>query len=190
MELSGFLRKFESLRSLSTFMLLIWSHQSLGIQVKLLLIAFLFTCATYFSMLLFCSISFPIAFILLEIIYEHRKHLIYCRRVIWALAYQRQRKRHLLNEFAFLQTLSDWFQFAENVKFPWSWFLGDRTQVLEREKISRRLFMSSIKCGIRHFHVVVVQGRKGMWKIAWCTYNVVVLLSKPSFFTFSLPSPS
>ena len=82
MELSGFLRKFESLRSLSTFMLLIWSHQSLGIQVKLLLIAFLFTCATYFSMLLFCSISFPIAFILLEIIYEHRKHLIYCRRVI------------------------------------------------------------------------------------------------------------
>ena len=82
MELSGFLRKFESLRSLSTFMLLIWSQQSLGIQVKLLLIAFLFTCATYFSMLLFCSICFPIAFILLEIIYEHRKHLIYCRRVI------------------------------------------------------------------------------------------------------------
>ena len=43
-------------------------------------------------------------------------------------------------------------------KFPWSWFLEDRTQVLiEGKKFRRRLFTLSIKREIRHFHVVVVQ---------------------------------
>ena len=42
---------------------------------------------------------------------------------------------------------------ASVVEFPWSWFLEDRTQFLEREKeIRRRLFTSSMKLAIKHFH--------------------------------------
>ena len=63
----------------------------------------------------------------------------------------------------FFQSLSRLFQFAENGKCRRisleliSW--GPHSS-LEREKeIRRRLFTSSIKLAIRHFHVVVVQGR-------------------------------
>ena len=55
------------------------------------------------------------------------------------------------------------FQFAENGKYRRisleliSW--GPHSS-LEREKeMSRRLFTSSIKLAIKHFHVVVLQGR-------------------------------
>ena len=45
--------------------------------------------------------------------------------------------------------------------------------------------MSSIKCNIGQFHVVVVQktAKKCMKKV-WCTCEVVVLPSKPSGFFF------
>ena len=63
----------------------------------------------------------------------------------------------------FFQSLSRLFQFAENGKCRRisleliSW--GPHSS-LEREKeIRRRLFTSSIKLAIRHFHVVAVQGR-------------------------------
>ena len=65
--------------------------------------------------------------------------------------------------FPFFQTLLRLFQFAENGKCRRisleliSW--GPHSS-LEREKeIRLRLFTSSIKLAIRHFHVVVVQGR-------------------------------
>ena len=56
----------------------------------------------------------------------------------------------------------------------------------------RCLFTSSRKCGIRHVYFVVVQKRaEEMYKKAWCTCKVVVLLIKPIvFLTFSLPSGS
>ena len=46
-------------------------------------------------------------------------------------------------------------------EFPSSWFLEERTQLKRGEikEIRRRSFASSIKLVIRHFHVVVVQGR-------------------------------
>ena len=63
----------------------------------------------------------------------------------------------------FFQSLSRLFQFTENGKCRRisleliSWGLPSS---LEREKeIRRRLFTSSIKLAIRHFHVVVVRGR-------------------------------
>ena len=75
----------------------------------------------------------------------------------------RQQKRQFWNEFPSSQSLSRLFQFAENGNCSWisleliSW--GPHSS-LEREKeIRRRLFTSSIKLAIRHFHVVVVQGR-------------------------------
>ena len=59
-------------------------------------------------------------------------------------------------------------------------------------KVSRCLFTSSIKCEIRHFHVVVVQKRaKKCTKKSWYTCKVVVLLIKPVIFLpFSLTSAS
>ena len=78
--------------------------------------------------------------------------------------------------------MSSLLQFAENVKFPWSWFLRDRTQVLKEKKIPCRLFTSSIKGEIRHFHAVVVQWRQKNVKNVYCTCKVVVLLIKPKFF--------
>ena len=72
-------------------------------------------------------------------------------------------KTSVLKRIPFFQTLSRLFQFAENGKCRRisleliSW--GPHSS-LEREKeIRRRLFTSSIKLAIRHFHVVVVQGR-------------------------------
>ena len=87
------------------------------------------------------------------------------------------------------------FQFSENGKCRRisleliSW--GPHSS-LEREKeIRRRLFTSSIKLAIRHFHVVVVQEGEEMYKIAWCTCKVVVLGNKPiAFLTSWLPSPA
>ena len=44
---------------------------------------------------------------------------------------------------------------------------------------------------IRHFHVVVVRDGKEMYKKAWCTCKIVVLLIKPIVFVaFPLPSLS
>ena len=64
---------------------------------------------------------------------------------------------------------------------------------LERErKICRRLFTSSMKRKIRHFHVEVVRWRqRNVQKKAWCTCKIVVLVNKPiAFLSFSSPSPS
>ena len=80
--------------------------------------------------------------------------------------------------FAFLQTLSRLFRFAENVKCRQifqefiSW--GPYSNSEGERKIRRRLFTSPTKRAIRHFHVVVVQ---------WQQRNV----QKKQF---SLPSPS
>ena len=77
------------------------------------------------------------------------------------------------------QTLSRLFQFAENVKcrqisldlISWGPHLS-----LERErKFLRRLFTSSIKREIRHFHVVVMQQRrrnvqKGVMHVQTCCF--------------------
>ena len=64
---------------------------------------------------------------------------------------------------------------------------------LERErKIRRRLFTTSIKRKITHFHVVVVPWRQRNVQKEWCTCKVVFcLLCKPiAFLTLSLLSPS
>ena len=61
----------------------------------------------------------------------------------------------------FFQTLSRLFQFAENFKCRQisleliSW--GPHSSLERERKFRRRLFTSSIKYEIRHFHVVVVQ---------------------------------
>ena len=73
-------------------------------------------------------------------------------------------KPSFLKRIRFIQTLSRLFQFAENVKcrrISLEWISWGRRSSLERErKIHRRLFTSSIKREIRHFHVQVVQGRQ------------------------------
>ena len=64
----------------------------------------------------------------------------------------------------FFQSLSGLFQFAESGKCKRisleliSW--GPHSSLGREKEIRRRLFTSSIKHAIRHFHVVVVQGRK------------------------------
>ena len=66
--------------------------------------------------------------------------------------------------FKLSQTLSLLFQFAENVKCRQisldliSW--GPHSSLERERKFLRRLFTSSIKREIRHFHVVVVQQRR------------------------------
>ena len=77
---------------------------------------------------------------------------------------QRQRKRltFKINSrfFKLCRVYSNFLKMANVGEFPWSWFLVERTLSLEREKeIRRRLFTSSMILAIRHFHVVVVQGR-------------------------------
>ena len=63
----------------------------------------------------------------------------------------------------FFQTLSRLFQFAENGKcgrISLELISRGPHSSLEKEKeMRRRLFTSPIKLAIRHFHVVVVQGR-------------------------------
>ena len=63
----------------------------------------------------------------------------------------------------FFQSLSRLFQFAENGKcrrISLELISRGPYSSLKREKeIRRRLFTSSIKLAIRHFHVVVAQGR-------------------------------
>ena len=60
----------------------------------------------------------------------------------------------------------------------------------KKNKFRRCLFTLSIKCKIRHLHVVVVQKWQRNAKIkAWCKGKVVVLLIKPIvLLKFSLPS--
>ena len=74
---------------------------------------------------------------------------------------RRQRNRHFEKAFAFFQTLSRLFQSAENIKCRRislkviSW--GPNSRLDRESTIRRRLFTSSIKRKIRHFHVVVAQ---------------------------------
>ena len=114
------------------------------------------------------------------------------------LKQQRQRQlweRHLKSEFAQLETLSRSFHLVQFVKC-WQIFLKLNSYRLYRssgkEKESRcLLFTPSTKREIRHFHVVIVQWRREMYKKAWCTCEIVVLLIQTGhFFPFSLPSPS
>ena len=61
----------------------------------------------------------------------------------------------------------------------------------ERErKFPRHLFTSSIKCEIRHFHIVVVPQWQTNVKKAWCMYTLVCLRNKPiAVLTLLLLSP-
>ena len=77
-------------------------------------------------------------------------------------------------------------------EFPWNWFLGDNSQVLEEKK---KFFVAclrspqNVKLGI--ITPYLWSDGKEMYKKAWCTCRVVVLLIKPiAFLMFSLPSPS
>ena len=71
---------------------------------------------------------------------------------------------HRTDEFAFSQFLSRLFQLAENVKWRRISLelisLGTVLKFKKRRKICQRLFTSSIKREIRHFHVVVAQWRQ------------------------------
>ena len=77
-------------------------------------------------------------------------------------------------------------------EFPWSWFLGEYTQVLEeKEKIFVACLRSpqNVKLGI--ITPYLCSDGNEMYKKAWWTCKVVVLLIKPiAFLMFSLPSPS
>ena len=105
-----------------------------------------------------------------------------------------QRKRHFEKAFTFIQTLFRLFQSAENVKCRRisleliSW--GPHSSLERERKTHRRLFTSSIKLEIRHFHVVVMQWWQQNVQKSVITCKVVVLFNKPiAFLAFSLPSP-
>jgi len=76
---------------------------------------------------------------------------------------------------------SNLLKMANVGEFPWSWFLRSGLWFRERKEFLRRLFMSSTKLAIRHFHVVVVQGR---WrnvqkcdahaKLLFCVINLLL----------------
>ena len=69
-----------------------------------------------------------------------------------------------------------------NVGEPlWNWISRDHIQAQKEKEnfIVACLRTSSIKREIRHFHVVVVQNGKEMYKKVWCTCEVVVFLIKP-----------
>ena len=68
---------------------------------------------------------------------------------------------------------------------------GDRIRVQREEvKFIALPFPFSSPLKIWSFHIVVVQGQQRMYKKAWCTCRVVVLLIKFSpFLTFLLLSP-
>ena len=77
--------------------------------------------------------------------------------------------------------------------FPWSWFLGDRTNKFrKRQKSSSLLVNISIKNEIRHFHVVVMQWRqrnvqKSVMHMQSCHFaNLNIGIA---FLMFSLLSP-
>ena len=98
-------------------------------------------------------------------------------------------------EFAFLQTLSRLFQFAENVKrrriFQEFISWGPHSSLGRQRKIRHRLFTSSIKRAIRHFHVLVVQWRQRNVQKSVMHVQSCCFLNKPiAFLTFSLASPS
>ena len=116
---------------------------------------------------------------------------------------RRQWERRSKSEFAFFQSLSQLFLPTYFVKcrralLNHSLLIPkDHIQVTERKiKCRRCLFTSCIKREIRHFQVIVVQKRankliREMYKKAWCTCKVVVLLLNPIvYLTFSLPSAS
>ena len=73
------------------------------------------------------------------------------------------------------------FNLSNVDKFFWSWILEDCIEVQEKKKESRLVFTSSTKREIRHFHVVIVQWRREMYKKAWCTCKIVVLLIQTFF---------
>ena len=110
------------------------------------------------------------------------------------------RKRRLkLIKFAFFQSLSRLLQLIHFVKYNWTLFEPNSKEPCSsserKRKFSRRLFTSSIKRGIRHFHVVSVQWRqRNVQKSvmhSWCTCRVVVLPIQPiAILKFSLSSPS
>ena len=82
--------------------------------------------------------------------------------------------------FKLCRVYSNSLKMSNAGKFPWRCFLGVTHISLERErKIRPPLFMSAIKRKIRHFQVVVVQWRQRngeMYKKAWCTCKILVLL--------------
>ena len=97
--------------------------------------------------------------------------------------WQEPRKRHLKSEFALPRTLKGLFhlvQFAQFVKC-WQIVLELNSKGLcqstgkEKESLCL-LFTSSSRSEVRYFRVVVVQWRQEIYKKAWCTYKVVVLL--------------
>ena len=61
----------------------------------------------------------------------------------------------------------------------WSWILKDCSEVQESRCL---MFTSHTKREIRHFHVVVVQAKKLMYKKAWCTCKLFFCQSKPIAF--------
>ena len=81
---------------------------------------------------------------------------------------RRQRKLHFKHELPFFRTFPRLFQFAWNVKCGRisleliSW--GTLSSLERERKFCRRLFTSSIKREIRHFHVVVCSDDREMYK--------------------------
>ena len=102
---------------------------------------------------------------------------------------RRQRKRRLKSEFAFFQSWLPLLQVTYFVKCKRTLLKLSSQEPypsLERERKFRRRFCtsSSFSCRSR-------SDSKEMYKKAWCTCKIVVLLIKPiAFVTFPLPSPS
>ena len=92
----------------------------------------------------------------------------------------RPQKHCLKSEFAFLQSLSQLLQLIYFVKCKQTLFEPNSQEPYsssERErKFSHRLFMSSIKREIRHFLLYSCSDGKELYKKAWCTCRVIVVL--------------
>ena len=102
---------------------------------------------------------------------------------------------HEEKKLTFFQSLS-WLDYSNSLTLSnaseilWNWISINHIQVQKRKNIlSLLVYVLHETCEIRHFHVVVVQGRqRNICKKAWCTCKVVVLPCQAiAFFTFSSP---
>ena len=120
------------------------------------------------------------------------------RRAIRELKQQRQRrlqKRHLKSELAPLQTLSRLFHLVYFVKC-WQMFLELNSKGLYQSSGKEKkvvVLCSRPRQNVNSGTFTLQSGNdsKEMYKKAWCTCKLVVLLIKPiAFLPFSLPSAS
>ena len=100
-----------------------------------------------------------------------------------------QRKHRWKSEFAFFQSSSRLLQVTNFFKCKANHPKVEFLRTIAKRKFRRRLRTSSVQREIRHFRVVTCIDGKEMYKKAWCTCEIVVLLIKPIAFV-EFPSPS